>query len=63
MARSGTDLIRQWLEGSPFVGKLGISVQKLEPDLAVLVLPFDPSLATIGDVVGERGGVVPAVRR
>jgi uncharacterized protein (TIGR00369 family) len=59
VTESGTELIRQWLDGSPFVGKLGITVQKLEPDVAVITLPFDPSLATIGDVV--HGGAISSL--
>ena len=57
----GTDLIRQWLglEGSPFVRKLGVVTDKLEPDTAVLTLPYEPSLATIGDVV--HGGAISSL--
>jgi uncharacterized protein (TIGR00369 family) len=56
---SGTDLIRQWLEASPFVQTLGVTTEKLDPGLAVLTLPFDPSLATIGDVI--HGGAISSL--
>jgi uncharacterized protein (TIGR00369 family) len=55
----GTELIRQWLEGSPFVRKLGVVTEKLEPGAAVLSLPYDPSLATIADVV--HGGAISSL--
>ena len=56
---SGIDLVQQWLGASPFVQQLGIRVAKLEPDLAVLTLPFRPELTTIGDVV--HGGALSAL--
>jgi uncharacterized protein (TIGR00369 family) len=55
----GTELIRQWLEGSPFVTKLGVVTEKLEPGTAVLTLAYDPSLATIADVV--HGGAISSL--
>ncbi|MFN2544066.1 MAG: PaaI family thioesterase [Actinomycetota bacterium] len=56
---SGTELIRQWLDASPFVAHLGISVDKLDPDLAVLTLPFRPEHVTIADIV--HGGALSAL--
>jgi uncharacterized protein (TIGR00369 family) len=56
---SGTELIEQWLQASPFVGLLGIRIDKLDPDLAVLTLPFRPEHVTIGDVV--HGGALSAL--
>jgi uncharacterized protein (TIGR00369 family) len=56
---SGTELIQQWLQASPFVGLLGIKVDKLDPDLAVLTLPFRAEHVTIGDVV--HGGALSAL--
>ena len=55
----GTDLIRQWLEASPFVGTLGVTADKLDEDLAILTLPFDPSIVTIADVV--HGGAISSL--
>ena len=40
MGDSGIELIEQWLQASPFVGQLGITVDKLDDGLAVLTLPF-----------------------
>ena len=54
--QDATELIRQWLAASPFVLQLGISVEKLEPDLAILVLPFRETSTTIADVV--HGGAL-----
>src|ERR671931_256755 len=57
--QSGTDLVQQWLAASPFVQQLGMRVDKLEPDLAVVTLPFDTSHTTIADVV--HGGALAAL--
>jgi len=56
---SATELIGQWLEASPFVLELGISVEKIERDLAVLVLPFRQTSTTIADVV--HGGALSSL--
>ena len=44
----GAALARGWLESSPFVSKLGISLQEMKPDRACLALPFNESLPTMG---------------
>jgi uncharacterized protein (TIGR00369 family) len=54
-----SELIRAFIPTSPLVGHLGIRLVTLEPDRAELALPFDPSLATIGDVV--HGGAISAL--
>ncbi len=36
----GAELARGWLQNSPFVSHLGIAVDALEPDRAVLSMPF-----------------------
>ena len=56
MTQSALDLIQQWLGASPFVQQLGMRVDKLEPDVAVLTLPFQPAHTTIADVV--HGGAL-----
>jgi uncharacterized protein (TIGR00369 family) len=55
----GAGLARGWLENSPFVAQLGISLEEMEPDRARLALPFNESLPTIGDVV--HGGAISSV--
>jgi uncharacterized protein (TIGR00369 family) len=55
----GAEVIRGFLPTSPFVGQLGIELQSLEPDTAVLRLPFAESVVTIGDVV--HGGAIGAL--
>src|SRR4051812_23700717 len=51
-----SEIIRAFIPESPFVGVLGLRLERLEPDVAVLVLPFRPELATIGEVV--HGGAI-----
>jgi uncharacterized protein (TIGR00369 family) len=50
------ELIRNFIPNSPLVRHLGIELQTLEPDLAELLLPYRPELATMGDVV--HGGAI-----
>lgn len=52
----GTDLVTQWLAASPFVAHAGIKLSSIEPDRAEVVLTFDPSVTTIGDMV--HGGAI-----
>ena len=49
-------MIASFIPTSPFAATLGIAVDSLEPDLAVLVMPFKQELVTIGDVV--HGGAL-----
>jgi uncharacterized protein (TIGR00369 family) len=55
----GAALARGWLESSPFVAHLGIGVDLMEPDRAVLSMPFTDSLPTLGDVV--HGGAISSL--
>lgn len=55
----GTALARGWLENAPFVAHLGIGVESMEPDRAVLSMPFAESLPTLGDVV--HGGAISSL--
>ena len=50
------ELFRTFMEHSPFGLKLGIRLDQLEPERCRLVLPFDESLATAGNVV--HGGAL-----
>lgn len=50
----GAKVIRGFLPESPFVGHLGIELQSLEPDTAVLRLPFTDRVVTVGDIVHGR---------
>ena len=59
MGDSGIELIEQWLQASPFVGQLGITVDKLDDGLAVLTLPFRQEHTTIADVV--HGGALSSL--
>lgn len=56
---SGTDLAKGWLESSPFVGKLGLVLEAMEPDMARMRLPYDESLPTLGEVV--HGGAISSL--
>ena len=52
----GEELIRAWFDSSPYIAKLGIRLVELEPDRAVVELPFEPGLATAGELV--HGGAI-----
>lgn len=58
-AADGAALARGWLENSPFVAHLGIRIELMEPDRAVLSMPFTDSLPTMGDVV--HGGAISSL--
>jgi uncharacterized protein (TIGR00369 family) len=51
-----SEIIRAFIPESPFAAKLGLRLEALEPDRAVVVMPFEASLATIGEVV--HGGAI-----
>jgi uncharacterized protein (TIGR00369 family) len=53
---SGADVMAQFIPQSPFVAKLGVVIDKLEDDEVRLRLPWDPSNATVGDMV--HGGAI-----
>lgn len=52
-------IVADFVPGSPLVRRLGMRLDRLEHDVAELVLPFDPQNATIGDVV--HGGAIAAL--
>ena len=52
-------LVRGWLEHSPFAGHLGIELVSVEDGEAELHLPFRPELATMGDIV--HGGAISSL--
>jgi len=56
---SGADLVRAFVEHSPFARVLKLEVGEIEPDRAELSLPFDESVATYGDVV--HGGALASL--
>lgn len=56
MSLSRMDFIREFLPVSPFVGHLGIQLTDMQQDTAVLTLPFENSLVTIGSTV--HGGAI-----
>jgi uncharacterized protein (TIGR00369 family) len=58
-AAGGAALARGWLDNSPFVAHLGIAMDHMEPDRAVLSMPFADSLPTVGDVV--HGGAISSL--
>jgi uncharacterized protein (TIGR00369 family) len=51
-----SEIIRAFIPESPFAAELGLRLESLEPDEAVLVLPFRPGVATLGEVV--HGGAI-----
>jgi uncharacterized protein (TIGR00369 family) len=53
------EIIEQSIPNSPHAMQLGIRVDSLGNDEAVLELPYKPELATIGDVV--HGGAIGAL--
>jgi uncharacterized protein (TIGR00369 family) len=53
------EIIEQFVPNSPHAAQLGIRVESLGTDEAVLELPFKRELATIGEVV--HGGAIAAL--
>ncbi len=53
------ELVRGWLEHSPFARHLGIRLDSLGDGEAELSLPYDEVLATTGDVV--HGGAISSL--
>ena len=53
---AGAVLMREFVPSSPFAALLGIAVEELSEDRAVLSLPDRPDLATMGTVV--HGGAI-----
>jgi uncharacterized protein (TIGR00369 family) len=49
-------LVEAFIPHSPHAAALGIAIESIENDRAVLVMPFKPELATMGDVV--HGGAI-----
>jgi uncharacterized protein (TIGR00369 family) len=56
MGVSGADLVRGFVEHSPFTRHVGLRLDAIEADRAELVLPFREELATYADVV--HGGAL-----
>jgi uncharacterized protein (TIGR00369 family) len=54
--RTRSEIIRAFIPESPFAAKLGLRLESLGPDRAVVAMPFEPGLATIGEVV--HGGAI-----
>ena len=56
---TGEDLVRGFVEHSPFARVLKLEVDDIAPDRAELSLPFDESIATYADVV--HGGALASL--
>jgi uncharacterized protein (TIGR00369 family) len=59
MSQSRADIIRQFLPTSPYVGHLGMQLTDMQPDMAVLKLPFERSLVTLGNTI--HGGAIASL--
>ena len=53
------EIIEQFIPNSPHAAQLGIRLDSIGTDEAVLELPFKPEIATIGEVV--HGGAIGAL--
>lgn len=58
-ARSGADVMRQFLPTSPYVGHLGMRLADVRPGSATLTLPFTEQVVTIGTIV--HGGAIASL--
>lgn len=52
----GADIVRAFLPTSPFAAAVGLEIESIEEDAAVLRMPYDQRVTTIGDVV--HGGAI-----
>ncbi len=50
------EIVREYVRHSPFTRHVGLEVESLEPDVAVLKLDFADHVVTVGDVV--HGGAI-----
>ena len=50
------ELVEGFIPHSPLPVELGIVIESIEPDRAVLAMPFKPELVTIGEMV--HGGAI-----
>lgn len=53
---SGAELARAWFDHSPFIQHLGLRLESIEPDVAVVEMPYRAELATAGDLI--HGGAI-----
>jgi len=58
-SQTRAEIIRQFLPTSPFVNHLGIQLVDMQPDMAMLRLPFVNSLITIGTTI--HGGAIASL--
>ena len=58
-ARSGPEVMAQFIPASPFGAKLGIVAEELDGDEVRLRMPFDPTNVTLGDMV--HGGAIASL--
>lgn len=56
---NGTDIMKQFLPTSPFVGHVGIELRALDDGYAELALPFRNEIITIGQTV--HGGAIASL--
>jgi uncharacterized protein (TIGR00369 family) len=56
---SRRELVTQFIPASPLVAHLGMRLESIGSDEAVLVLPFSAAVVTIGDVV--HGGAIASL--
>lgn len=56
---SGADIMRQFVPTSPYIAHLGILLTDMQPDRAVLTMPFRDALVTIGTTV--HGGAIASL--
>ncbi len=50
------ELFGAWLESSPFAQVTGLELKEIEPDRAVVAMPYSERITTFGDVV--HGGAI-----
>lgn len=56
---SGAEMIRQFFPTSPYVAYLGLQLTEMQPDIAILTMPFRDELVTIGTTV--HGGAIASL--
>lgn len=59
LPHTGADVMAQFLPQSPFVTKLGIVAESLDPAEVRLRMPWDPTNVTLGDMV--HGGAIASL--
>ena len=59
MTPTRNEIVRAFVPESPFAKTLGLAIDRLDGEVCVMRMPYDPDLATLGDTV--HGGAIASL--